>query len=96
MATIASRSAPSATLRGVASPSLRPARALVAPRRAHPARRHQVVSVRAADKQGIDIEQIKDTYVKVTNAVPPVVTAATVPVIGLSLLCKTLTGELRG
>lgn len=56
-----------------------------------PVRRSRL-AVRAAN-DGIDIEKVKETYSKITNAIPPVATAATVPVVALSLLCKTLTGE---
>ena len=34
-----------------------------------------------------------DKYNEITYKIPPVVTAATVPVVALSLLCKTLTGH---
>uniref|UniRef100_A0A7S1SSD4 Uncharacterized protein n=1 Tax=Tetraselmis chuii TaxID=63592 RepID=A0A7S1SSD4_9CHLO len=63
----------------------------VAQRTVAPVRRSRVV-VRAAN-DGLDIEKVKETYTKVTQAIPPVVTAATVPVVGLSLLCKALTGS---
>jgi len=76
-----------ATLRGASSLYPRPVRSC-APHRV----RRQVVAVRASDKN-INLEQIKETYVKITNSLPPVVTAATVPVIALSLICKALTGE---
>jgi len=58
-----------------------------------------VVTVRAEDG-GFDVEAAKANlevakanYQKVTNSIPPVATAATVPVIGLSLLCKAITGS---
>eukprot|EP00192_Tetraselmis_astigmatica_P018158 CAMPEP_0117672808 /NCGR_PEP_ID=MMETSP0804-20121206/14114_1 /TAXON_ID=1074897 /ORGANISM="Tetraselmis astigmatica, Strain CCMP880" /LENGTH=242 /DNA_ID=CAMNT_0005481459 /DNA_START=40 /DNA_END=768 /DNA_ORIENTATION=+ len=66
---------------------------MMAHRRPVASRRSCRLTVHASGSDGIDVERIKDTYSKVTKSVPPVVTAATVPVIGLSLLCKTLTGS---
>lgn len=55
-------------------------------------RRQQPIATRASGDGGIDVEKVKATYTQVTNSIPPVVTASTVPVIGLSLLCKLITG----
>lgn len=38
-------------------------------------------------------EKLMQKYDEITYKIPPVVTAATVPVVGLSLLCKALTGH---
>ena len=37
-----------------------------------------------------------EKYDEITYKIPPIVTAATVPVVGLSLLCKALTGQDYG
>ena len=49
------------------------------------------VKVRAAD--GFDADELKKKYDEITNKIPPIVSAATVPVVGLSLLSKTFTGH---
>ena len=48
------------------------------------------VKVRAAD---FDADELKKKYDEITNKIPPIVSAATVPVVGLSLLSKTFTGH---
>jgi len=49
------------------------------------------VKVRAAD--GFDADELKKKYDEITNKIPPIVSAATVPIVGLSLLSKTFTGH---
>lgn len=51
------------------------------------------VTVRAAGDDGFSFEDAKNKYLEISNKIPPVVTAATVPVVGLSLLCKAVTGS---
>eukprot|EP00191_Tetraselmis_sp_GSL018_P002343 CAMPEP_0177603366 /NCGR_PEP_ID=MMETSP0419_2-20121207/15470_1 /TAXON_ID=582737 /ORGANISM="Tetraselmis sp., Strain GSL018" /LENGTH=248 /DNA_ID=CAMNT_0019097125 /DNA_START=126 /DNA_END=872 /DNA_ORIENTATION=+ len=51
------------------------------------------ISVKASANNNFDFKKAKETYESVTSSIPPVATAATVPVIGLSLLCKLLTGS---
>ena len=48
------------------------------------------VKVRAAD---FDADELKKKYDEITNKIPPIVSAATVPIVGLSLLSKTFTGH---
>ncbi|KAK3236455.1 hypothetical protein CYMTET_53409 [Cymbomonas tetramitiformis] len=42
---------------------------------------------------GLSVDEIKDKYMEYTNKIPPIITAGTIPVIALSLLCKQLTGS---
>jgi len=56
-------------------------------------RRRDVVVARASSNDEMTPEKIMQKYDEITNKIPPVVTAATVPVVGLSLLCKALTGH---
>jgi hypothetical protein len=49
------------------------------------------VKVRAAD--GFDADELMKKYDEITNKIPPIVSAATVPIVGLSLLSKTFTGH---
>lgn len=49
--------------------------------------------VRAAADGGFDLEAAKKKYQEITYSIPPLLTAGTVPVIGLSLLSKALTGH---
>mmetsp|Transcript_19905 Transcript_19905/g.64801 ORF Transcript_19905/g.64801 Transcript_19905/m.64801 type:complete len:274 (+) Transcript_19905:33-854(+) len=39
------------------------------------------------------LDTVKERYASITQSIPPVVTAATVPVIAVSLLCKAATGH---
>lgn len=48
------------------------------------------MKVRAAD---FDADELKKKYDEITNKIPPIVSAATVPIVGLSLLSKTFTGH---
>ena len=56
-------------------------------------RRRDVVVARASSNDEMTPEKIMQKYDEITNKIPPMVTAATVPVVGLSLLCKALTGH---
>jgi len=66
-------------------------RATCAPRSALRARR--VVSVRAAADEGFSPAALKSKYDELSQSVPPLLTAAAIPVIALSLLCKAATGS---
>ncbi|KAK3246686.1 hypothetical protein CYMTET_43787 [Cymbomonas tetramitiformis] len=44
-------------------------------------------------EDGFSFEEAKAKYEDITYKIPPIVTAATIPVITLSLLCKQLTGS---
>jgi hypothetical protein len=46
-----------------------------------------------ANGSSIDIDDLKKKYAEITEKIPPIVSAATLPVIGLSLLSKTITGH---
>ena len=50
------------------------------------------VKVRAA-ADGFDADELMKKYDEITNKIPPIVSAATVPIVGLSLLSKTFTGH---
>ena len=39
------------------------------------------------------MDDIMKKYNEITYKIPPIVTAAAVPVVGLSLLCKAVTGH---
>lgn len=56
-------------------------------------RRRDVVVARASSNDEMTPEKLMQKYDEITYKIPPVVTAATVPVVGLSLLCKALTGH---
>jgi len=49
--------------------------------------------VEAEAESSNPIEQVKDQYTYLTNSVPPLATAVSVPIIALSLLCKAITGS---
>jgi len=56
------------------------------------ARRTAHVACAAADS-GLSVESVKLKLAELSQAVPPLLTAATLPVIALSLLCKAATGS---
>lgn len=49
--------------------------------------------VARAAQDDLTPEKLMQKYDEISYKIPPIVTAATVPVVGLSLLCKTLTGH---
>jgi len=56
-------------------------------------RTKRAVAPRAAGADDFTPEKLMAKYDEITYKIPPLLTAAAVPVVGLSLLCKTLTGH---
>lgn len=54
--------------------------------------RRSALTVRAAEKSGFSVDEALLKYKEVSYKIPPVASACTLPVVGLSLLCKLLTG----
>lgn len=57
------------------------------------ASRARRAGVARAAQDDFSPEKLMKKYDEITYKIPPIVTAATVPVVGLSLLCKALTGH---
>mmetsp|Transcript_38641 Transcript_38641/g.122754 ORF Transcript_38641/g.122754 Transcript_38641/m.122754 type:complete len:226 (+) Transcript_38641:118-795(+) len=51
------------------------------------------VAVRAEADGGMSIDEIKEKYHRISNKIPPLVTASTLPIVGLGVICKGLTGH---
>jgi hypothetical protein len=86
-----SMSVSSATTKAFAGSKLRSTRkSSSSSSRVAPATRRSSVKVQAAD---FDADELKKKYDEITNKIPPIVSAATLPVVGLSLLSKTFTGH---